>query len=392
MRAIGVVTVARSDYGIYLPVLREIQRSPDLALSLIVSGMHLSPEFGLTVQEIERDGFEIHERVNMLLPTDAPEGVSKSIARGIDGFAEVYARKQPDILLVLGDRFEMLASVVAALPFNIPVAHIQGGESTQGAIDEAIRHSITKMAHLHFASTDMHAQRVIQMGEEPWRVTVSGAPALDNLNAMRFLEAPEIEELYGLDLSEPPLVVTYHPVTLEYEHTEAQLRELLSAIGEAELPVIFTYANADTRGARINEMLRGFVAEHDRIQLVPNLGIRAYFSLLSHSAAMVGNSSSGIIEAPSFKLPVVNVGNRQQGRTRALNVIDVDCSRDAILAGVRRALSVEFRASLENMENPYGDGHAAERIVQRLREVELGKELLMKRFYDMRQPATVGER
>ena len=382
MRTIGVVTVARSDYGIYMPVLQRIQEDPDLYLHLIVAGMHLSPEFGLTVRAIEQDGFEINERIEMLLSSDTPEGIAKSMGLGTIGFAQAYARFRPDILLVVGDRFEMHAAVVAALPFKIPVAHIHGGESTEGAIDEVIRHSITKMSHLHFVATEVYAQRVIQMGEEPWRVVVSGAPSLDNLHSIRLPSHEELEKQYDLDLTGPFLLVTYHPVTLEYDQTEMQVRELLVALEEVDATLIFTYPNADTHGRLIIQMIREFIAERQQAQVVANLGTKGYFSMMKHAAAMVGNSSSGIIEAASFKLPVVNIGNRQRGRVRGKNVIDVGYTHADILAGIVRALSPEFCATLSDIVNPYGDGHAAERIVDRLKHVKLDDELLRKRFHE----------
>jgi UDP-hydrolysing UDP-N-acetyl-D-glucosamine 2-epimerase len=382
VRTIGVVTVARSDYGIYLPVLQEIQADSDLRLHLIAGGMHLSPEFGLTVNAIEADGFEIGERVEMLLSSDTPEGIAKSMGLGTIGFAQAYARFQPDILLVLGDRFEMHAAVVAALPFKIPVAHIHGGESTEGLIDEAIRHSITKMSHLHFVSTHFYARRVIRMGEEPWRVVVSGAPGLDNLHKFPLLSRGELRERYGFDLSGPTLVVTYHPVTLEYEHTKTHVQELLAALEEVDLSVIFTYPNADTQGRLIIELVREFVARHERTRVAVNLGTQAYFSLMRYAAAMVGNSSSGIVEAASFKLPVVNIGNRQRGRIRGKNVIDVGYSRVEILEAITKAISPAFRASLTNLSNPYGNGHAAEKIIDKLKAVTIDERLFLKHFYD----------
>lgn len=382
MRTVGVVTVARSDYGLYLPVLRRIQEDPDLRLYLIVAGMHLSPEFGLTVRAIEEEGFEVNERVEMLLSSDTPEGVAKSMGLGTIGFAQAYAHFRPDILLVLGDRFEMHSAVVASLPFKIPVAHIHGGESTEGSIDEAIRHSITKVSHLHFVSTEFYARRVIQMGEEPWRVVVSGAPSLDNLRESCLLSRQELEEQYGFDLADPALLVTYHPVTLEYEHTGMQMQELLAALEEVDLGVVFTYPNADTQSRLIIEMIREFTAGHKRSQIVVNLGTQAYFSLMSHVVAMVGNSSSGIVEAASFQLPVVNVGNRQRGRVQGKNVINVGYTQAEILEGIRKAISPEFRASLADLINQYGDGHAAERIVHKLKGIRIDQQLLVKRFYD----------
>jgi len=384
VRTVGVVTVSRSDYGAYLPVLRRIQEEPGLALHLIVAGMHLSPEFGLTIRSIEADGFDVSERVEMLLSSDTPEGISKSMGMGLIGFAQAYARFRPDVLLVLGDRFEMHAAALAALPFKIPVAHIHGGEISEGAFDDALRHSITKLSHLHFVSTEENGNRVMQMGEEPWRVIVSGAPSLDNLRNVAMLGHRELEARFGLVLKKDPLVVTYHPVTLEYEQTEWQMTELLAALKIFDLPILFTLPNADTNGRIITRMMEEFVKNHPKAHMVGNLGTEGYFSLMACAAAMVGNSSSGIIEAPSFKLPVVNIGSRQQGRTRAKNVLDAGYSRTEIGETITRAISPEFRDGLVGLVNPYGDGHASEKIVRKLKEIALDSELLLKRFTDLK--------
>lgn len=383
MRTIGVVTVARSDYGIYLPILRRIQADPELRLILFVGGMHLSPEFGLTVREIERDGYSITERIEMLLSSDSSEGVSKAIGLGVIGFAQAFTRTRPDILVVLGDRFEMFAAAAAALPFNIPVAHIHGGESTEGLIDEAIRHSITKMSHLHFVSTTLYAERVVQMGEEPWRVTVSGAPSIDNLHEIKFLSLAEIEERIRFPIGSDPILVTFHPVTLEYQKTFQYFEELLAALDSINRPVLFTYPNADTQGHLIIQEIDRYVSTHLGARVVTNLGTQLYFSLMKFAQAMVGNSSSGIIEAASLGLPVVNIGNRQRGRLHGPNVIDVPCERLAILEAIKHASSSEFRATLVGETNPYGDGHAAEKIVLGLRQVALDEKLIQKRFYDL---------
>lgn len=383
MRTIGVVTVGRSDYGLYQPILRKIQEDPDLTLHLIVSGMHLSPEFGLTLRMIEADGFPVGDRVEMLLCSDTPEGIAKSMGLGTIGFAQVYTRSRPDILLVLGDRFEMHAAALAALPFKIPVAHIHGGEITQGAIDDALRHSMTKLSHLHFVSTEEYARRVIQMGEEPWRVVVSGSPVLDNLHTVTLLKREELAARFGLRLEHPPLLVTFHPVTLEYEQTEWQVRELLEALRAFNLPVVFTMPNADTNGRVIARMVDEFVKGHPSAQLVLNLGTQGYFSMMAVAAAMVGNSSSGIVEAVSFGLPVVNIGSRQRGRVRARNVIDVGYGREEIIKGITRAISAEFRAGLYGLANPYGDGRASEIIVKHLREVAVDRRLVVKEFVDV---------
>jgi UDP-hydrolysing UDP-N-acetyl-D-glucosamine 2-epimerase len=384
-RRIGVVTVARSDYGIYLPILRRVRQDPNLELVLIAGGMHLSPEFGLTVKVLEADGFGPAAKVEMLLSSDSPEGLAKSVGLGVIGFSQAFAQLKPDLLLLLGDRFEMLAAAVAALPFNLPMAHIHGGESTEGLIDEAIRHSITKMSHIHFTSTEAHAARIRQMGEEPWRVTVSGAPGLDNLRSVALLDADALERQHGFDLSQPPLLVTYHPVTLDYANTEYHVTELLAALKACTVPLIFTFPNADTSGRRIIEMIQVFVKETPSARVAANLGTDVYFSLMAQAAAMVGNSSSGIVEAASFKLPVVNIGERQRGRFHAENVIDCGYSRAQILAAIHRAVSQDFRKSLLDLTNPYGDGHAAERIVSGLKNISLDSSLLLKRFYQIRE-------
>ena len=382
MRTIAVVTVARSDYGIYLPLLRKIEADPDLRLRLIVGGMHLSPDFGLTVKMIEQDGFATSDRVDLLVPSDLPQAIAESMGRGTIGFAEAYARSRPDILVVLGDRFEMHSAALAALPFKIPVAHIHGGEITEGAIDDALRHSITKLSHLHFVTTDEYARRVVQMGEEPWRVTVSGAPSLDSLRELKLLSVPELEAKYGVRIDQPLLLVTFHPTTLEYEQSESQVEELLAALQASEMPVLFTLSNADTGGRLITRKIKDYVRENPAAQMVDNLGTQGYFSFMAIAAAMVGNSSSGIIEASSFKLPVVNVGTRQKGRVRAANVIEAGYERDEVLAGIKHACRAEFRAGLFSIKNPYGDGRAADRILPRLKEVSLDQRLLVKRFHD----------
>jgi len=381
MRTIGVVTVGRSDYSYYVPVLRRMAAERGMRAHLIVSGMHLVPEFGRTEQSILRDGFPIGDRVEMLVASDTPEGVAKSIGLGAIGFAQSYARCRPDILLVLGDRFEMFSAVVAALPMRIPVAHVHGGELTEGAMDDAVRHSITKMSHLHFVATEEYARRVTQLGEEPERVIVSGAPSLDNLRGLRLSSRAALEKRHGLRLQKPFLLATFHPVTLEYEQTEQQITEFLAALDHAGLPVVFTYPNADMGSRLILEKTRRYVAQHRNAWIIANLGTGDYFSMMKYAAAMIGNSSSGIIEAASFRLPVVNVGNRQRGRVRGKNVQDVECRRGPIAAAIREATSASFLKSLANLVNPYGDGRAAERIVARLKAAPLDGSLIQKRFF-----------
>ncbi len=383
MRTIGVVTGSRSDYGCLVPILREIEKSPELRLRLLVTGTHLKEEFGLTFREIEADGFEIHDRVELALTSDAPEGIAESMGAAVTGFSRSFAKCRPDLLLLLGDRFEICAAAFAALPFKIPVAHVHGGELSRGAMDDALRHSITKLSHLHCVATEEYAKRVLQMGEESWRVIVSGAPSLDQLRTVQLLSKEELAKRLQVSLDPPPLLVTYHPVTLEYERTPWQIQELLKALEELEIPLIFTAPNADTSSHLIRQELQAFVKRHpDTASYFPHLGTLLYFSLMRESSAMVGNSSSGLVEAPSFGLPVVNIGTRQEGRIHPVNVIDVGYEKESIVSGVKKALSPEFRESLRGLVNPYGDGLASHRIVRFLAEVPLNEELLLKRFVD----------
>lgn len=383
MRKIGVVTVARSDYGLQLPVIKAVQRDPELELALIVAGMHLAPEFGFTRRDIERDGFRIAFDVEMTVSSDSPKGLSISMGLGVIGFAHAYEQVKPDMLVVLGDRFEMHAAASAAVPFGIPIAHIHGGESTEGAIDEQFRHSITKMSHLHFASTEFYAQRIRQMGEREDRVFCVGSPGIDNITSMELYTEKEFQRTYGFELRHPVLLVTYHPVTLEHEQTPYHIEQLLNALDSVDAQVIFTYPNADTMGRYIIKEIETFrKGRYDRVFVEPNLGQKGYLSLLGLADAMVGNSSSGLIEAPSFNLPVVNIGNRQKGRVRGSNVLDVGYSADEIIDGINRALEGEFRKCLVDAKNPYGDGRAAQRIIRVLKTVEMDG-LGIKAFQDM---------
>lgn len=378
-----MVTVARSDYGILRPVLRAIEADDGLALRLYAAGSHLSPAMGLTVEEIEADGFAVAERLETLVASDTPAGVAASMGLGTLAFAQAFARHRPDLLVLLGDRFEVHAAAAAALPFMLPVAHVHGGEVTEGAIDESIRHSITKLSHLHFASTERYARRIAQLGEEPWRVCVSGAPGLDNLHTVRPLQRDELGQRLGFDVTRPFLLVTYHPVTLDFERAEELVGGLVAALRDIDCDLVITHPNADTARGAVLRALDSLTRDHPRAHLIANAGTEAYFALMHHADAMVGNSSSGIIEAASFGLPVVNVGARQAGRLRAANVVDTADDPAAIAAGLRRARSEAFREGLVDLVNPYGDGHAAARIVERLRGVALDRRLLVKRFEDL---------
>jgi UDP-hydrolysing UDP-N-acetyl-D-glucosamine 2-epimerase len=381
-RTVGVVTVARSDYGHLKPVLEAIGAAPDLRLMLFVGGMHLEPDFGLTVREIEADGWPVAARVPMVETDDSPAGIARSLAEGIRGFGVALSEQRPDLLVVLGDRFEMLAAAVAALPGMVPVVHIHGGEVSEGAIDNQMRHAITKLAHLHFASADAHGRRIAQMGEEPWRIHVVGAPGLDRIRPADLLSREALARQIDIEPAGRWIVVTFHPVTLEYRDTGEHAHELLAALEKTEGTLIITYPNADTAGRLVIERLEEFAGRHPRCRLVRSLGDRAYLSLLRHADLMVGNSSSGLIEAPAFGLPVVNIGTRQRGRLRGANVVDTGYGRDDVLQGIECALASGFRDRLRGMANPYGDGRAAPRIVRVLRDVALDQALIQKRFVD----------
>jgi UDP-hydrolysing UDP-N-acetyl-D-glucosamine 2-epimerase len=385
LRSVGVVTTSRADYGIYLPLLKALRADPSIALKVFVSGTHLSPEFGLTVRSIEADEFEIADRIEVILSSDTPQAIAKSMGLGLMGFGQSFTKYRPDILVVLGDRYEMLAAVLAALPFKIPVAHLAGGELTEGAIDDSLRHCISKLSHLHFTATREYAVRVIQLGEDPRRVFVSGAMALDNILTAPRLSAEELNRRFGIDVEQPFLLVTFHPVTLEFERAEWQVQELLAALEGAAFPVVFTMPNADTAGRIVAANIRRWVHSHPAIA-IDNLGLEAYHSVMCRAAAVVGNSSSGIVEAPSLKTPVVNIGTRQAGRIRARNVIDVGYEHGEILDAIRSATSHEFRNSLQTLINPYTSetDSAVATILQVLKNTPLGDALVRKRFFGMK--------
>lgn len=384
MRRICIVTGTRAEYGLLYWLLREIEADPDLHLQLVVTGMHLSPEFGLTYRMIEADGFEADAKVEMLLSSDTAVGIAKAIGLGVIGFADAFERLAPDMLVVLGDRFEILAAVQAALVARLPVAHLHGGETTEGAFDESIRHAITKMAHFHFVATEAYRQRVIQLGEQPARVWNVGAPGLDHLRRQTLWDRQRLADDLGQPLTQPVFLVTYHPVTLEagtgMEALEALL-EALDAFPTAQ--VIITKANADTGGRAINQRLEAYGAAHPgRVGVYASLGQVRYLSALRAADVVIGNSSSGIIEAPAFQKPVVNIGARQQGRVRAASVIDVAPTYEAIRAGIEQALSPAFQATLRGVTSPYGEGRASVQIKERLKEVDV-QGVLVKSFYDL---------
>jgi UDP-hydrolysing UDP-N-acetyl-D-glucosamine 2-epimerase len=387
-RKICVVTTSRAEFGLLHGLLKCIRADRALRLQVIASGTHLAPEFGLTVQEIEAEGVVLDRKIDLQLTGGSGLANAKSVGQGLTSFAVAFAELKPDVVVLLGDRFELLAPAISALMLRIPIAHIHGGELSEGAIDDSVRHAITKLASLHFAATGPYRRRIIQMGELPNRVFNFGAPGLDHLYDSALLTRPQLEQELGFSLEDPIALVTYHPVTRDAGSASAQVRCLVAAIKTSGMRAVFTMASADAQGALINTRLQEVCAQTPGwFKWIPHLGHRRYLSCLQHFTAMVGNSSSGLIEAPSFRLPVVNIGDRQRGRIRAANVIDVPCSRAAIQRGIAKAISPRFRASLRGMRNPYDrfhDGRTGERIKDVLKHVCLSGDLLKKSFHDLR--------
>jgi UDP-hydrolysing UDP-N-acetyl-D-glucosamine 2-epimerase len=376
---ICVVTGTRADYGLLRPVMRALDGAEDFELLVVATGAHLSPEFGLTAEVIEADGFTIAERIEMLLSSDTPVGISTSMGLATIGMAGALERLRPDLLVVLGDRYEILAVVQAALVAKVPVAHLSGGDITEGAIDDAIRHAVTKLSHLHFVTNQESARRLRQMGEAPQRVVVAGNPGLDDLVRFEPMPRDELEATLGMQLRERNLLVTYHPVTLADEPPRSGFSELLAALDSLgdRVGMVFTLPNADPEGRVLIDMVRDFVADRPHAVAHESLGQRRYWSCLKTVDAVVGNSSSGLSEAPAAGVPAVNVGDRQRGRLRADSTIDCAAERTAILAAIQQA----FAAGLVTPASPYGDGHATERILERLRAVRKPKDLLQKQFH-----------
>ncbi|HEY1578878.1 MAG TPA: UDP-N-acetylglucosamine 2-epimerase [Terracidiphilus sp.] len=381
-RRIAVVTTSRADYShLYWP-LRELAANRRIELGVFALGPHLSPQFGNTIAEIERDGFPIQARIECLLSSDTDTGMAKTIGIAIQSLADALTAWRPDLLLLIADRYEMLAPAAVAVALRIPIAHIEGGEISQGAIDDQVRNAITKLAHVHFTSTETARRRVIAMGEEPWRVYRAGAPSLDHLRRSRLLNRKSLEKRLGIALASPTIVVAWHPVTI-LRDTNAEAEALFRTLEDAEGQLIFVYPNTDAGSYELIERTRALAAKRRNAHIFVNLDAATYWSLLGQVDAMIGNSSSGIMEAASFALPVVNVGIRQQGRERARNIIDVPAEDEAIARGLRRALDPAFRRKRRGMKNPYGDGTAAKAIVRVLVDVPLDK-LLMKQPTPMR--------
>jgi len=382
-RKICVVTGTRAEYGLLYWLMKEIEADKELELQLIVTGMHLSPEFGLTYKEIEKE-FTINKKIEMLLSSDTSIGISKSMGLAQISFAEAYEDLKPDILVVLGDRYEIFSAVSSAMIANIPIAHLHGGETTEGAFDESIRHSITKMSHLHFTATNEYRNRVIQLGEHPNRVFNVGGLGIDNIKKLKLLSRNEFEESIGFKLNKKNILITFHPVTLENSTAKEQFQILLDVVDELEeTHIIFTKANSDTDGRIINSMIDEYVQKHkDKAVGFTSLGQLRYLSALQYIDAMVGNSSSGLIEAPSFKIGTLNIGDRQKGRIMADSVIDCEVDKKSILNSFQKLYSDEFQENLKSVVNPYGSGGASLEIKNILKSVVL-ENILKKKFYDL---------
>lgn len=383
-RKICVVTGTRAEYGLLYWLMKEIEVADGLELQIIVTGTHLSPEFGLTFKQIEQDGFTINHKVEMLLSSDTEVGISKSMGLGMIGFSDVYYDIQPNLLVVLGDRFEIFAAASAATVARIPIAHLHGGETTEGAFDEVFRHSITKMSHLHFTATKEYRNRVIQLGEQPERVFMVGAAGIDNIKRLHLLSRKALEKSIGFNLAKRNLLITFHPVTLENATAEEQFNNLLLALGKLkETHLFFTKANADTNGRIINQMIDDFViANPEKAIAYTSLGQLRYLSTMKYMDGVVGNSSSGLLEAPGLKVGTVNIGDRQRGRALAESVINCAPITKEIDLAFEVIFSPVFVDKINNVVNPYGEGDVAEKIVKVLKEYPLAG-ILKKKFHDL---------
>ena len=382
-RKICVITGTRAEYGLIQWVMQCIKDDPELTLQVIATGMHLSPEFGLTYREIEKDGFQIDRKVEMLTSSDTPVGIAKSMGLGLIGCADALNELRPNLIVVLGDRYEIFAAVSAALVARIPVAHLHGGETTEGAFDEALRHSITKMSHLHFVCTDEYRQRVIQLGEQPEHVFLVGGLGVDIIKRLKLLDRVTLEASLDFKLGKKNLLITFHPVTLETSTATDQMTELLTALSELEdTKLIFTMPNSDTDGRALIKMVEQFVEKHPNARAYTSLGQLIYLSCLAQMDGVVGNSSSGLTEAPSFKTGTINVGDRQRGRLQAKSVINCEPTRQGIAAALKKLYTAEFRSSLSKVQNPYGEGGASEKVVKTIKRFNLDV-ITKKPFYDL---------
>jgi GDP/UDP-N,N'-diacetylbacillosamine 2-epimerase (hydrolysing) len=382
-RKICVVTGTRAEYGLLRWLMDGINKSMKLDLQIVATGMHLSPEFGLTYQEIENDGFKIDRKIEMLVSSDSANGIVKSMGLGMIGLTDALTELKPDLIVVLGDRYEIFTAVATAMIFRTPVAHLHGGEATEGVIDESIRHSITKMSHLHFVAAEEYKKRVIQLGEQPDNVFLVGGLGIDNIIKLNLLERKDFEKSIDFKLGIKNLLITFHPVTLEENTSEKQMNEILMALNELKhTHLIFTMPNADTDGRIIFQMIEDFVNNHPHAKSFTSLGQLRYLSCIKHVDGVIGNSSSGLAEVPTFKKGTINIGDRQRGRIKAESVIDCKPTTESISDAIKKLYSSEFQQKLKTVKNPYGSGGASEAIVRTLENISL-KTILKKKFYNM---------
>lgn len=380
-RKICVVTGSRAEYGLLYWLMKEIRSDPLMELQIIATGMHLSPKFGLTYRVIEEDGFQINAKIEMLLSSDTAVGVAKSIGLGVIGFAEALDRLRPDLLVLLGDRFEILAAAEAALIARIPIAHIGGGDTTEGAFDESIRHSITKMSQLHFVTSDVAARRVRQLGENPAHIYNVGSPGIDQIKRLKLLDREALEVALGFKFKKKNLLITFHPVTLDFQTAEEQIQQLLDAFSQlgAEVGLIFTKPNSDTDGRVVIRMIDNYVAKYSNASSYTSMGQLLYLSTIAQVNVVVGNSSSGLYEVPSFKKPTVNIGDRQKGRLQATSVIN--CMPQC--KNIRRAILTALKTDCSGTINPYGDGNSSLNILEKIKQISNPQALIKKRFFDL---------
>lgn len=380
MRKIAVVTGTRAEYGVLKNTLNKIKENSNLELQLIVTGSHLSEDFGYTVKEILEDGFNVDEKLPILMRSNSKDSIAKEMGMLMIQLSQVFQKLKPDILLILGDRYEIFAAASTAMVMNIPIAHISGGEITEGAIDEQIRHAITKMAHIHFPGAKAYVQNIINMGEEAWRVFNAGDPGIENIKLTKFLSREELKKQLNIDVDENTLLVTYHPVTLEIQEAPYQIEDLIKALNIINKKMIITYPNADNGGDYIIKKLEEFAKANSNVHLFKNLGVVRYLSVMKLCGAVVGNSSSALVEAPYLKVPVVNIGNRQKGRLMAENIICCSNECEDIIKAINKSLSNEFKEKVNNIQSLYGEGSTSEEIVKVLENIRINDKLLKKKL------------
>jgi UDP-hydrolysing UDP-N-acetyl-D-glucosamine 2-epimerase len=385
---IAAITSTRADYGLLYPLIKKMEQDDDFQLDLVVTGTHLSDFHGKTIDRIEKDGFKIRSIIRMNQASDKEGDLCGAIGEALVGFSNYLYEFQPDAIILLGDRYELMSFCMGATIHKVPIIHLHGGEATYGVMDDAIRHAVTKMAAIHFPSLEAYGKRIIQMGESPKNVYVVGALGIDNIKNIELMDEEELFDYTGVHFSKNKIaLMTFHPATLDdYEASSLQVREILEALRETDYFVLMTMPNADTGGKSVYEVKKEYTACYkDQFKLIKSLGQRGYLSAMKYAKCMIGNSSSGILESASFQLPVINIGDRQEGRFKPLNIVDTPCKKETILKAIKKIESKEFVDGIQNLKNPYGDGHAAERIIKVLKGIDLKdkNKLLKKGFFDL---------